>query len=390
MSLFFRGTSRAASGQLIPPRPMGLKGKTVTAASAMRQSAVWAAIDLRAGLISSFPIDTYRKVAGLQIEVPKPPVLVAPSGNSMTIEEWMYATQVDLDRAGNCYGIIRELDGAQRPRRIDLVSHEDVTVKVKDDVVTYVIKGTTYQREEIWHERQYVIPGLVVGLSPIAHAAWSLGLWSSAAEFAAEWFTNHGMIPSGHLKNEAATLTPEQADAVKARYKVAVEGGDMFVTGKDWTLTTAAAPAVDMRFLEQQEVSDREAARFFGVPGDMIDVSTKGSSVTYANITKRNLQFLITKLGPAVARREKALSTLLSPSRFVKLNTSAILRMDPETQSRILINEIQGFLTAPSEARALMNRAPFTPEQLREFELLGITGSGTPSPNINVSTGGSS
>ncbi|MFX7140045.1 hypothetical protein ABTH88_19165, partial [Acinetobacter baumannii] len=92
-----------------------------------------------------------------------------------------------------------------------------------------------------------------VGLSPIAHAAWTLGLWSSAAEFAANWFTNHGLIPNGHLKNEEKVLTEAQADAVKARYTVAVEGGDMFVTGKDWTLTTGGAPAADMRFLEQQE-----------------------------------------------------------------------------------------------------------------------------------------
>lgn len=390
MSLFFRGAQRSSSGQLLPSRPTGLKGKTVNTSSALRQSAVWAAIDLRAGLMSSFPIDTYRKVAGLQIEVPKPPVLVSPSGDEMRMREWMYATQVDLDRAGNCYGLITEVDGAGKPRRIDLVAHEDVTVNVKKGVVSYTIKGEKYERREVWHERQYVIPGLAVGLSPIAHAAWSLGLWASAAEFAAQWFTNHGMIPNGHLRNTNKTLTATEADAVKARFKVAVEGGDMFVTGNDWELKTGGAPAADMRFLEQQEVSDREAARFLGVPGDMIDVSTKGSSVTYANITQRNLQFLITKLGPAVARREDALSTLMQSPRFVKLNTSAILRMDPETQSRILINEVQGLITAPSEARALMNRAPFTPEQLREFELLGITGSGTPSPAINVSTGGTS
>ncbi len=51
---------------------------------------------------------------------------------------------------------------------------------------------------------------------------------------------------------------------MKARYKVAVEGGDMFVTGKDWTLTTGGAPAADMRSSSSKKVSDREAARFFG------------------------------------------------------------------------------------------------------------------------------
>lgn len=387
MSLFFRDATGSGVGGL-PPRPTGLKAKPVTSKDALRQSVVWAALRLRADLVSSFPIDTFRRFGDLQIEVPKPPVLVDPSGGRMTMREWMYATQIDLDRVGNAFGIIRELDGTGKPRRIDLVAQEDVTVKVKDDVVTYWIKGQKYSADEIWHERQHVLPGLVVGLSPIAYAAWSLGLWSSAAEFASEWFTNHGHIPSGHLRNVKKTLNDVEADKIKAKYKLSVEGGDLFVTGNDWELKTDIAGSSDMKFLEQQNVSNQDAVRFFGVPGDMVDIATKGSSITYANITQRNLQFLITNLGPAVARREDALSKLLPAPRFVKLNTAAILRMDPETTSRILINEVAGFITAPSEARALLNRAPFTPEQIDEFKQLGIIHAGTPAPAITVTTGG--
>lgn len=385
MSLFFKRDSQP-SGSLLPARAAGTKGKAVSSTTALRQSAVWAAITLRADLVSSFPIDVYRRVGGIQVEVPKPPVLIDPSGGGMTMREWMYSTQMDLDRVGNAYGIITEVDGQGKPRRIELVAHETVTVRVKNDVVTYVIKGTTYDADRIWHEKQYTIPGLVMGLSPIANAAWSLGLWASAAEFAAEWFGNHGNIPSGHLRNVKKTLADGEADKIKARYKVAVEGGDIFVTGNDWEFKTENAQAADSRFLEQQNYSDQAAARFFGVPGDMIDVATKGSSITYANITQRNLQFLITKLGPAVGRREEALSSLLAAPRFVKLNTAAILRMDPETSSRVLINEVQGKITAPSEARALMNRAPFTPEQLAEFEQLGIISAGTPAPSTVITS----
>ncbi|WP_295787480.1 phage portal protein [uncultured Microbacterium sp.] len=392
MSLFFRPPADRSplSSSLIPPRPRVGRGAPVTASTAMRQSAVWAAITLRADLMSSFPIDVYRRVAGIQIEVPKPPVLIAPSGDQLTMREWVYSTQMDLDRVGNCYGIIVERDGAGRPARIDLVPHDSVAVRVKGTEITYQIKGKTYQRNEIWHERQYTLPGLAMGLSPIAWAAWSLGMWSTAADFANDWFTARGIRPSGLLKNTAKTLTDGEADRIKERFKVAVEDGDILVTGNDWDFTTGPAVAQDMQFLATMGYSDQDAARFFGVPGDMIDVATKGSSITYANITQRNLQFLITKLGPAVARREDALSSLLAPPRFVKLNTSAVLRMDPETQSRILINEVQGKVTAPSEARALMNRAPFTPEQIAEFEQLGIVAAGTPAPATVITTEGQS
>jgi HK97 family phage portal protein len=375
-------------GTTVPARPTWGKGGVVTSKTALRQSAVWGAITLRADLMSSFPIDVFRRVNGIQLEVPKPPVLVKPSGEQSTIREWMYSSQMDLDRVGNCYGVITERDGNNKPSRIDLVSHDSVSVRVKGDEVTYIIKGKTYSADQIWHERQYTLPGHVMGLSPIAHAAWSLGLWASAAEFAADWFGNHGMIPSGTLRNKSKVLAPGEAEVVKARYKASRETADIFVTGNDWEFTTNSAAVADAKFLETQGASDIDAVRFFGVPGDMVDVATKGSSITYANITQRNLQFLITKMGPAVARREDALSSLLAEPRFVKLNTSAVLRMDPETTSRILINEVQGKITAPSEARALMNRAPFTADQIAEFEQLGITAAGTPAPATAINTTG--
>lgn len=389
MSLFFREATFAPTE--VPARPSWGRGGGVSSKRALRQSAVWAAITLRADLMSSFPIDVYRKAAGIQVEVPKPPVLVTPSGDGIgdpSMREWMYSTQMDLDRVGNCYGIISELDGAGKPRRIDLVSHEDVTVQSKNGVIKYLIKGKKYDAWEIWHEKQYTLPGLAMGLSPIAYAAWSLGLWASAAEFAADWFGNQMMIPTGTLRNTEKTLAPDKVSIIKKRYKETREAADIFVTGKDWEFVTNSAAAADAKFLETQAASDQDVARFFGVPGDMIDVATKGSSITYANITQRNLQFLITKMGPATARREDALSSLLPAPRFVKLNTSSILRMDPETQSRILINEVNGKITAPSEARGLMNRMPFTPDQIAEFEQLGIIAAGTPAPATTITTTG--
>jgi HK97 family phage portal protein len=370
----------------------GPSGLTVTVKSdaALRQSVGWAAIMLRAGLISSFPIDTFRKVNGVDFAIESPPVITDPFGRGeVSIGEWMHSTQVDLDRVGNCYGIIRETDGLGKPREIELVRHENVTVKSKNGVVTYVIRDDTgvsrkYSAAEVWHERQYTVPGLVMGLSPIAYAAWSLGLWATAAEFAAEWFTNHGITPTGILRNIEKTLQDGQADQIKGRFKEAVQGGDIFVTGKDWEYTTGPTASAESLFIQQMDYSDQAMCRFYGVPANLVDVAVTGQNITYANVTQANLQFLIMKLGPAVQRRETALSRMLVAPRFVKLNTAALLRMDPETTSRILINEVNGMLTSPSEARALMNKSPFTPDQIAEFKELGIIAAGTPAPAISI------
>src|SRR5690349_22002342 len=43
--------------------------------------------------------------------------------------------------------------------------------------------------------------------------------------------------------------------------------------------------------------------------------------------------FLVMHLGPVVSRREEALSRLTPGPRFVKLNTDALLRMDPSSRA---------------------------------------------------------
>ena len=372
--LFSRQRRDAQLGSWVLPSRMGnVRGSaSITSDTALRQSAVWAAIRLRADLISTLPVDVFRRVGGAQVEVPKPPVLVSPTGDGMTLREWLYSTQVDLDRVGNSFGLITARDGAGHPARIELVVHSDVTVLVNKQtgVVRYRVRGVEYDRSQVWHEKQFTVAGLAVGLSPIAYAAWSLGIYQSAQQFALEWFANGGTIPSGHLRNVKKTLDPGEADTVKSRFKIAVEGRDVFVTGADWEYSTIDTAQADSKFLESQQVSDVAAVRYFGVPGDLVDVVVGGSTITYASITQRNLQFLVMNLNPALVRREDALSSLVASPRFVKFNRGAILQMDPETQSKVLIAEIAGFLTAPSEARALMDRAPFTPEQLAEFEVL--------------------
>jgi hypothetical protein len=54
----------------------------------------------------------------------------------------------------------------------------------------------------------------------------------------------------------------------------------------------------------------------------------------------------------------------------VKLNTDALLRMDPEARARTIGSQITNRTLAPSEARALENRPPFTEDQLAEFDRL--------------------
>jgi len=371
VSLFRREFFGITGAQdLIPSRSVSrtVGAVNVTNDTAMRHSAVWACLRLRADLVSTMPVDVYRRVGDIQIEMTKPPVLVNPGGERVDICEWMYSSQVDLDRTGNTIGLITERNAANLPQRIDLQPINTCSIREKNGVLTYWIDGKPYPAEKVWHERQFTIAGLPVGLSPVAYAAWSIGQYESAQKFALDWYGTGG-IPKGQLRNtEQGAVGEDVAIAAKGRFKTAVESNDVYVTGKDWEYKPFQAEAVGAEWLEAQKYGIGDVARFFGAPGDLIDAAVSSGSITYANITQRNLQFLIMHLGPAVYRRERSLSKLLPAPRYVKLNTSALLRMDDQTRASVIKTKIDARILAPSEARELDNLPPFTEAQLAEFD----------------------
>lgn len=374
MSILFgrrrRSLPMPTAGELIPQRPVTRPGTAVvTDETALRHSAVWACLRLRANLISTMPVDVYRNVGGTPVEVPKPPVLINPGGERVDIIEWLYSSQFDLDRAGNCFGLITARDGLGLPARIELQPYSDVRVRVKDGALKYRIGGIEYDPPEVWHERQYTVAGLPVGLSPIAFAAWSIGEYLSIQEFALDWFGN-GAVPSAMLRNKSKTITPKDAAVTKDRFKTAVANRDIFVTGADWEYDMIQAEQAAGNWIEAKNFGIGDIARFFDCPGDLIDAAATSGSITYANITQRNLQFLIMHLGPAVVRREAALSSLTSRPRFVKLNSNALLRMDPQTRAATLKARIDARTLTPNEARALEDLPPLTDDQLAEFDRL--------------------
>lgn len=353
--------------------------------TALRNSAVWAALTIRADLVSTFPVDTFRKGAGgVSFEVPSSPFFTNPGGPDVDWCEWVYSTQFDLDRYGNTFGLITAYDALGLPARVDLWAAGGVTAIVRDgDLWGFRYCNTEYPKDQVWHEKQNTVPGLHLGLSPIAYAAWTLGEYASIQQFALDWF-GAGAVPSGHLKNSEKKLDPELSREVKQEFKSTVAAGDVFVSGSDWEYSIIKADMEASNWLEAKGASNVDVARYLRVPADMIDAALSGQSITYANMSQRNLQFLIINLNPGMVRREKTWSARLTPRpRFVRMNRGALLQMDPQTQSTVLGQQVRDRLRAPSEARALLDLQPFTPEQLEEFNVLfGKPGGATPSNQI--------
>jgi hypothetical protein len=59
---------------------------------------------------------------------------------------------------------------------------------------------------------------------------------------------------------------------------------------------------------------------------------------------------------------------LLPNRQFCKIDTDALLRMDPHTRAEVTAAKISSRVLAPSEARLIDDRPPYTDAQLAEFE----------------------
>ena len=371
--LFSKRKSLADLG--VPSRSMRRVGSvTVTNTSALTHSAVWAALRLRANLVSTMPVDEYRRVGGVQQAIsPKSPFVESPGslylgGKKITAGEWLYATQFDLDRGGNCFGF-QDFDSRGALASVALTPLEAWSVNVRGGEVEYRFEGKKQDPREVWHERQYVVAGVPVGLSAVMVSSAAIGQYLSAQQFALDWFSG-GAVPTSSLKNTQKKIDPSEATTVKDRWMASVRAGEPVVLGADWEYSMISALANQSEFLATQKFSIADVCRFFDIPGDMIDAESSSGSVTYANITQRNLQLLVTAIGPAVKRREDALSAGLPTPRYVKLNTDAILRMDPKTRYEMLAIGVDKRAVTPNEWRELDDRPPLTPEQEAEFARL--------------------
>jgi HK97 family phage portal protein len=214
----------------------------------------------------------------------------------------------------------------------------------------------------------------------VAYAAWSIGEYLSIQDFALDWFGN-STVPAAQLKNTVKTMTSAEAAEHKERFQASVHSGQPWVTGMDWEYNPLTVANEATQWIEGKQFGIGDIARFFDCPGDLIDAIVTGGNITYANVTQRNLQFLIMHLQPALTRREDALTTLTPRPQFVKLNTDVLLRMDPATRAATISTQIADRTLTNTEARELEDRAPLTEAQLAEFDrIYGSPAAKAPQP----------
>jgi HK97 family phage portal protein len=326
----------------------------VNPTTAMQHSAVWAAVNLIAGTISTLPLAAYRR--GERDPLPDlPPILRAPSAG-WSLPEFTYALLQSLLLRGNAYGLIVDRAGAGLlPAQVELLAPERVGVQV-DNRVIWRIDGQEVDPASIWHVKAFTAPGQVLGLSPIQHARQAICLGIGAERYAARFF-GESAIPSGVLTSDQ-DIKQDRAEQLKARWKQAHTGHrDIAVLGQGARFQAVTIPPEQAQFLESTRANVATIARYFGVQPELIG-GESGGSLTYANVEQRALDFLTFGLRPWLVRLEVALSALLPSTTTVKFNAAALVRTDLLTRYQARESAIRAGWKLRSEVRELEDLPP--------------------------------
>jgi HK97 family phage portal protein len=312
-------------------------------------------VRLLADVVSELPVHVF--VKGTRREVDPPRVLVTPAA-STDLPDWLWQHMSSYLLRGNVTGLVVDRAGLGRPSQIELVNPDRLVPDVdqNDRTVTWRLDGQEIDRDEVWHRRAYPVPGEVLGLSPIAHAAQSIGLGLGAEAFGAKFFGDNA-TPSGLLTSDQR-LTRGQAQELSEAWRIAHKGRRktaVLGSGTKWQAVSVAPE--ESQFLDTLKFNVQQIARIFGVPPEMI-AAESGNSQTYANIESRDLSLLKYAVGPWLRRLERAMTTLVSRSQYVKFNAAALLRTDLKTRYESYEIGLRNRFITIEEVRDLEDREP--------------------------------
>jgi HK97 family phage portal protein len=348
--------------------------------SALVVPAVWACVQLLAGTVSMMPLRTFRTTPTVPAKINDPAVVSNPAAG-MTQSEWLHMLMVSLLLRGNAYGLKTTLDGMARATQVELLNPDTVHVDVQDGAVKYLLGPERVNvTDRMWHVRGFTLPGAKVGLSPIEAAAMAIGVDLASRRFGRDFFEGGG-VPKATLTSDQ-TLTPDQAREAKERMLLATANRDPLVLGSGLTYTPISLRPDESQFLETQQANISEIARFFGIPAEMVGGKT-GSSLTYANVEQRSLDFLTYGVAFWLKRVEDAFFDLLPQPQFVKFDTGALLRTDAETQAKVRVQYVAGKVLPPSRILQEMGEPPLTEDEKAELELVPLTVTATGMPRVN-------
>jgi HK97 family phage portal protein len=382
VSLFFRPQpeQRSVSTEWIVGTPLEgsqtKSGVSVTSNRAMQHGAMWSSVHLLASIVANLPVDVFRGVGESKTPVLPAPPLVATPSRIVTRREWIYQAMVSLLLRGNAIGSILEKDSLQRPKVVEWLDPDAVTIKQASSVdrPTYWLGTQELYRDNVIHMRAYLRPGSAVGMSPVEYHAEKIGLGLAAEKFGAEFYGGGGH-PTALFQNKTQTIDPAKAATIKERILGVMKGRrEPLVLGSDWDYKPLQVSPTEAAFIAAQGYTDSQIAHLYG-PGlaEVLGYTQAGSSLTYSNRVDRSLDLMTYTVMPWVSKFEDMWTANIAQPQTARMNVSALLRADPKSQMEMFRTAREIGLYNIDEERGLLDLPPLPDGQGQDYTPLKVS-----------------
>jgi HK97 family phage portal protein len=324
-------------------------------------AAVQAGIDMVAhGVATMLTEATVHDINDNELDTPL--IVSRPTALLGSYEFWTQAIDCAMKR-GNYIAILADFDNdgyAQQvvPAHPDAVSLDDTT-----GLPYYTIGAATYRWDEVVHVRHGATVGSLWGCGIVERYRLALQRQLSELEYGRTSFAGGG-VPTMVVQLDKATVTTDEAEAVQDRLieRHGTTGARKpLVTGKGMTITPVSWSPEDAEFIEARQLSIAEAALMCGLDPSDLSATVGSSSLTYANLTERQLARILQSFTPWMTLFEQAWSDLRPYGDNVHGSPEALLRSSTKERFEIFdIGHRLGIYTT-DELRAIEKRPALIP-----------------------------
>ena len=337
---------------------------------ALQVSAVWSALELLTDNIASLPLFVYERAndATGHKELARDTQLWMllhenPNIRHTPMEMWQFLTMNYLLR-GNAFARL-DRNSAGEVVQIWPLSSDQVEVEVLKDnsiVYKYYYEGmvAVYSSNSIFHWRDK--GNGVVGMSRLDYMRSSLNVAIQAQNHTANTFRKSAKRPGVFMVDKL--LTQEQRESIRQNYRGLTEGNDddLLVLEAGAKFEPLNMTPADIQLLETRKYSVEDIARWFGIPGALINDTEK--TTTWGTGIDQLIQgFYKFRLRPMLESLEQAIERRILTSRqrelyTVEFSLDAILRGSLKDRLETGSTAVQNGLMTRNEWRQLENLPP--------------------------------
>lgn len=297
-----------------------------------------AAVDLMASLVSELHFDVYSGEGTSRRKRTTPGYLEDPAGDGHGVEDWAYQVVQSWHLRGNVYGKILDQGPTGMLRQVDLWHPDRVNARLEDGEPVWTVAGRVIPTTQVWHRRVNPVAGTLLGLSPVAAHADTLGLSISATRFGKSWFQDGGH-PGGILSNSEADMSDDKVtQKAKDRFMAALFGvREPVVLGRGWKYEQIQVAPEESQFLETQQFTAAECARIVGAGVAEVLGYDTGGSMTYSNAVDRDISLLKYAADRWFKRMERIYNSFLPRPQYTKFDRDSFL--DTNVMQKWLVNQ---------------------------------------------------